>query len=204
MIPHRACAASADPRRDDGPNLNERRASDDGVDLVLAQLEAAMRAEMAIREWRRVRDLVLGYGGLRSGPDWGSDEIPQPLIRRNGAWPDELAQELGARGSLNVSCGQDLVDRCQRVWRRYREAREELRRDGWRLEVASAIEELRDGEPWTAEQLRQLAGDPRRPALFGGVVRGLPLTGQIVPAGVAVARRPAARGRLVRTWRVSS
>lgn len=174
------------------------------VDELLFELEMMMRTETAITEWRRLRHLVLSHGGLRPGSDWGPNEIPYPLRRRRGAWPDELAQELGARGRLPVSCGEDLIDHCQRAWQRYLEARAELRRDPWKAEVAAAIGELRRGEPWTAEELRELAGDPRRPELMGGVVRGLRLAGRIVPAGVAIARRPAARGRLVRTWRVTS
>lgn len=173
---------------------------EDSVD----ELALAIAAADAVRSWRELRSLVLSWGGIRQSPDWRSDSIPRPLRRRNGAAPDELAQVLGLLGELPVETGDDLVQLAQRVYGRYLELRD-VDVDPWRRQVLNAISELRRRkEPWSAAQLRELAGAPARRNALGATVQALRRQGLIRPAGVMNATRREARGRLVRRWEVAA
>lgn len=172
-------------------------------DLV-PEVELAIEAREAVRVWRELRTVILGWGGIRPGPDHGPETIPPPLRRRNGTPPDELARLVADLGELAVEDGDQLVELVGRVYARYLELRG-VDVDPWRRRALDALEELRRRRrPWTAEELRQLAGAPSAPNAVGAIVRALRQRGLIRPAGTANATRREARGRLVRRWEVAA
>ena len=72
---------------------------------------------------------------------------------------------------------------------------------GWLGDAHRVIVELAAaGEAFSAEDLRART-EPPEPNLVGVAIRRARLLGLIVPAGTDTANRPAAHGRLLRTWR---
>lgn len=167
-------------------------------------LSRVLTAEQSVDDWHELRDLVVGWGGIRPGPDWGRDSLPPPLVRRNGRPVDELARVFGDLGLLPVDTGTDLVVLAALIYDRYMAARDLVVNDPFCWSVLEALDILgRLDRPWTIEDLRRLIGRPRHPNALGGAGRALCRNGAIRPIGVTNARRGPSRGHLVRTWAVA-
>lgn len=79
---------------------------------------------------------------------------------------------------------------------------------GWRLWAETELARLADsGEPFTADALRAVVGDPpdgEHVNGIGGLFLRASKAGRIEFVGYAVSQRPAARGRPIRVWRGAS
>src|SRR5262249_32625782 len=54
---------------------------------------------------------------------------------------------------------------------------------------------------WSAEEVRQIAGDPPVPNMMGAAIRMAYLEGLIAPTGFDIATRPSRRASVLRLWR---
>lgn len=73
---------------------------------------------------------------------------------------------------------------------------------GWLgLAHQTIVDLAASGAIFSAEDVRHLAGEPPSTNLLGVAVRQARLLGLIEAAGTDTANRPAAHGRLLRTWR---
>jgi hypothetical protein len=72
---------------------------------LFAKVERAIESPEAVRAWRKLRRVILAWGGIRPGPDDRAPTIPLPLRRRNGTPPDELARMVADLGELVVEDG---------------------------------------------------------------------------------------------------
>ena len=72
----------------------------------------------------------------------------------------------------------------------------------WKAAADEAIATLsRLGVPFSAEDVRLLAGDPKHPAAFGPRMQAAVRCGVIEPCGYSQGTRPLSRARLLRLYR---
>ncbi len=60
------------------------------------------------------------------------------------------------------------------------------------------------GVPFTAEDVRRVAGDPPTPSAIGALFNAVADEGWIVFVGYEKAHRPEAHGRIIRVWKSAS
>lgn len=75
---------------------------------------------------------------------------------------------------------------------------------GWRLVAERWLRHLAaTGDPFTAEDLRELAGDPLGSSdnSMGALIAAAARRGEIVPVGFVQATRPEAHARVIRQWK---
>lgn len=79
---------------------------------------------------------------------------------------------------------------------------DEAEPNAWKLAADLAIEMLaRAGDPFTAEDVRRLAGDPKHPSAMGPRLQAA-VRGQVIrEVGYACGERPLSRARVLRVYR---
>jgi hypothetical protein len=75
----------------------------------------------------------------------------------------------------------------------------------WKTKADAAIDRLaKSGKEFTAEDVRAIAGDPRRPNAFGARIRAAWKAGTIVKCGYRASQRASLHAHPIAVWRGST